>query len=171
MAETRDRILDALGTLLPEVGPAGATLEAVAARAEVSKGGLLYHFGSKEALFAGFLARLEEATAGEVERMRASADHGVETYLRISSVTDDHFTRTFLSALALIGTAEVDAAATVARVLATYRSAVEECVPDPVLARLVQLVGDGLYLNAMVGSLDPAEDDHVIARIVAMTRP
>ena len=34
------------------------TLDAVAQRAEVSKGGLLYHFPSKEALLQAMLARL-----------------------------------------------------------------------------------------------------------------
>ncbi len=41
MASARDRVLDAYETLLIEAGPAAATLDAVAAGAGVSKGGLL----------------------------------------------------------------------------------------------------------------------------------
>lgn len=61
MAEgTRDRILDALEKLLLVNGVAQVTLEAVAAQAGVSKGGLLYHFPSKEALLAAMVRRLGE---------------------------------------------------------------------------------------------------------------
>jgi len=49
MASARDRVLDAYETLLIESGPAATTLDAVAAAARVSKGGLLYHFASKDA--------------------------------------------------------------------------------------------------------------------------
>ena len=41
-------------------GVPGLTLEAAARGAGVSKGGLLYHFASKEALLAALLARLAE---------------------------------------------------------------------------------------------------------------
>lgn len=46
----RDRILDAVGPLATELGAGNFTLEQVAQAAGVSKGGLLYHFPSKEAL-------------------------------------------------------------------------------------------------------------------------
>ncbi|PTE20023.1 TetR/AcrR family transcriptional regulator, partial [Cereibacter changlensis JA139] len=41
---TRRRLLDAADQLSRTVGPARLSLEAVAAEAGVSKGGLLYHF-------------------------------------------------------------------------------------------------------------------------------
>ncbi len=46
----RDRILDAVGQLSTDLGAGNFTLEQVAQAAGVSKGGLLYHFPSKEAL-------------------------------------------------------------------------------------------------------------------------
>ncbi|WP_414171132.1 TetR/AcrR family transcriptional regulator [Clavibacter tessellarius] len=52
-ASARDRILDAFEELLVQQGERGTTLESVAAAAGVSKGGLLYHFGGKEALVEG----------------------------------------------------------------------------------------------------------------------
>ncbi|MEA2177259.1 MAG: hypothetical protein QOG77_556, partial [Solirubrobacteraceae bacterium] len=45
---TRDRLIDAFENLLVTVGSRAATLDAVAAAADVSKGGLLYHFPSKD---------------------------------------------------------------------------------------------------------------------------
>jgi len=46
----RDRILDAVGQLAMSLGAGNFTLEQVAQAAGVSKGGLLYHFPTKEAL-------------------------------------------------------------------------------------------------------------------------
>jgi AcrR family transcriptional regulator len=54
----REAILDAAEMVVGERGAAHLTLDAVAQRAEVSKGGLLYHFPSKEALLQAMLARL-----------------------------------------------------------------------------------------------------------------
>ena len=54
----REKVLDAFQRLLIERGARETTLDAVAQAAGVSKGGLLYHFGSREALIEGLLARL-----------------------------------------------------------------------------------------------------------------
>lgn len=53
----RDRLFDAAEALARSVGAANLTLDAVAHAAGVSKGGLLYHFPSKDALLAVMLER------------------------------------------------------------------------------------------------------------------
>lgn len=50
LSSIRDRILDAVGQLSMTLGAGNFTLEQVAQAAGVSKGGLLYHFPSKDAL-------------------------------------------------------------------------------------------------------------------------
>ncbi len=66
-SRTRDRLLDAAEQVLSERGATSLTLEAVALVADVSKGGLLYHFPSKEklieALVVRAVARVDEALA------------------------------------------------------------------------------------------------------------
>ena len=57
-SDARTRILDAAETLVRARGVTGLTLDAAAQSAGVSKGGLLYHFGSKEALLDALLKRL-----------------------------------------------------------------------------------------------------------------
>lgn len=52
------RILDAAERIVQAKGVAALTLDAAAREAGVSKGGLLYHFASKEALLIGLLTRL-----------------------------------------------------------------------------------------------------------------
>ena len=76
---SRDRILDAYADLLAEEGERFATVDAVAARAGVSKGGVLYHFPSKDQLAAAVCDRLavlaaEDAEVPVVEVAPAPAD-------------------------------------------------------------------------------------------------
>lgn len=62
--DTRERILAAATAVAHEVGPAHLSLDAVAAEAGVSKGGLLYHFPTKQALLVAII----ETQLATVER-------------------------------------------------------------------------------------------------------
>ena len=57
----REVLLDAAEDLIVERGAAGVSLDKVAARAGVSKGGLLYHFPSKNALAQALIQRMVES--------------------------------------------------------------------------------------------------------------
>lgn len=57
ISPARERILEAAERVVGEVGAARMTLDGVAQAAGVSKGGLLYHFPSKEALLVGLAKR------------------------------------------------------------------------------------------------------------------
>jgi AcrR family transcriptional regulator len=63
--DVRTRLLDAAEAIIQARGVAGLTLEAAARDAGVSKGGLLYHFASKEALLVALMARLAEFMRAE----------------------------------------------------------------------------------------------------------
>lgn len=56
-ANSKEAILEAAEAIVLEDGAAHLTLDAVAERAKVSKGGLIYHFPSKEALLVGMMER------------------------------------------------------------------------------------------------------------------
>lgn len=53
----RDHLLDSTEEVILRAGLGSLTLDAVAAHAKVSKGGLLYHFPSKDALILGLVER------------------------------------------------------------------------------------------------------------------
>src|SRR5512138_2973615 len=57
-SSTHDRMLDASEAVVVERGVGALALEAVAARAKVSKGGLLYHFPSKDDVVQGMVTRI-----------------------------------------------------------------------------------------------------------------
>jgi AcrR family transcriptional regulator len=63
--DARTRILDAAENIVRARGVAHLTLDAAAREAGVSKGGLLYHFASKEALLSGLLARMADWIAAD----------------------------------------------------------------------------------------------------------
>jgi AcrR family transcriptional regulator len=56
----RETLLDAAEAIVTEQGVGELTLEGVAARAGVTKGGLIYHFKTKEALLQALVERLIE---------------------------------------------------------------------------------------------------------------
>jgi AcrR family transcriptional regulator len=74
--DARTRILDAAEAIVQSRGVAGLTLEAAARDAGVSKGGLLYHFASKEALLAALLGRLAEFMEREYRACVAAQPEG-----------------------------------------------------------------------------------------------
>ncbi|MDY0064762.1 MAG: helix-turn-helix domain-containing protein [Steroidobacteraceae bacterium] len=57
LTPVRDRILEAAERVVSQVGAARLTLDLVAQAAGVSKGGLLYHFPTKESLLGGLAQR------------------------------------------------------------------------------------------------------------------
>src|SRR6185503_8147243 len=69
----RDRILEAAERVVAEVGAARLTLDVVAQAAGVSKGGLLYHFPSKESL----LGALAQRYVQNMEQCIESAKGGI----------------------------------------------------------------------------------------------
>jgi AcrR family transcriptional regulator len=62
-------IMDAAEAVVMEAGAAHMTLDAVAARAGVSKGGLLHHFPSKAALIEAMINRLIEARTASRQKI------------------------------------------------------------------------------------------------------
>lgn len=69
MNTSKGRILDAAEQIILRDGVARLTLDAVAAEAALSKGGVLYHFRSKDELIRGMIARLQEGFEAEMRRL------------------------------------------------------------------------------------------------------
>lgn len=142
----RDRVLDAFERLLVDRGERAATLEAVAREAGVSKGGLIYHFPSREAMVEGLLERLRARAAEDDELMREAAEGVVSYFLRTSQVAATPFDRTLVAATRLRSHAA--ARETLAEVQGLWYDSVLAAVGDATIAQMVMLMADGLYYNA-----------------------
>lgn len=162
----RDAVLDAFEALLIEEGERAATLDAVAQRAGVSKGGLLYHFPNKEALIAALLDRLEQLAVDDAKAM-AQAEEGAAAYFIKTSVwTGSPLDRAFVAATRL---AEVAHQETRRRFRMVQQQWLDLLVDDlgPDLAAAVRYMGDGLYFNAMLagGPAASVDVDRLLAAV------
>jgi AcrR family transcriptional regulator len=161
-ATARDRILDAFEELLVQQGERGTTLEAVAQAAGVSKGGLLYHFGGKEALVDGLLARMAAFAREDVERLRQAERGPVDRWIRGSLSTATPFDRAYVATSRLAQGNHPRARDTLTHLQDEWAAVILEAVGDPAVARAVLLIGDGLYYNSALqpwlGGSAPADD-------------
>ncbi|MFV2177895.1 TetR/AcrR family transcriptional regulator [Actinomadura sp. LOL_016] len=144
---TKNALLDAAEAVLSEHGTQALTLTAVADRAGVSKGGLLYHFPSKEALVKAMVARVIE----EFDDLIAEHDDG----------TPGAYTRAYVEATFEILTGEARAyrrwsAITAAAAdpeqaeplnvaMRRWHGRAEGEDADPVAAAVVRLAAEGLW--------------------------
>lgn len=163
----RERVLDALERLILE-GSAAPSLDAVAAGAGVSKGGLLHHFPDRGALTHGLILR----AVGEVDAaMQAAAGRGAaaETWLRLSVPDAEHQSaaRAMLVSVRLTGTGQLDLPPAVREATARWHAMITEELGDARAADVVRLVGDGLFLQALIGpSPDPQRVDDLVDHLV-----
>lgn len=162
----RRELLDAAVTVIRRDGAQSLTLDAVAAEAGVSKGGVLYHFGSKRALIDGlvdcWLDDFEERLDG---RDLAAA------YVRASDLSaagPEVSASEFGMLAALVEDPEVLEAAR-----RRYAEWMERMLGGT-LARedawLVRLAADGLWYSDLLGIAPPQGDDRrrLIERLLAL---
>lgn len=162
---TRERILDALRTVLARGGASAVTLEAVAAEAGLSKGGLLYHFKNKEALYAALLAESEaDVIAQMASRMqRMSATRAYLDFALPESELEAASTSALIAAVRADDSVGPDAAAALVAGFHRWDEPLLAGVDDPVLAQTIRLVGLGLYLGSVAGI--PTPDPQLLAEV------
>ena len=168
--DTRAKLLDAASVVIRRDGPQSLTLDAVAAEAGVSKGGLLYHFASKRDLLDAMLDGWLEEFAAEI----AAAEEGrgfAHGYVKASDMSGwaaaERATEFGLLA------AMVDEPGVLERVRERYAAWQEQLAAeasDPVEATVARLAADGLWLNDLLGLAPPAGElrERVMARMLAL---
>lgn len=158
---TRDRLLDAFELIIVGAGSRAATLDAVAAEAGVSKGGLLYHFHSKEALVDAMIERLRHQGDEDVERMRTAPEGPVTYYLETSVDTGSDFDRALIAGARIAQDQDQGARTVMADIRAAWFRVLEDHLGDAALARTILLIGEGLYFHDSAGIGDAASLDQV----------
>ena len=159
-------MLDAAAAVVLEQGAGKLTLDAVAVRAGASKGGVLYHFPSKEALLEALLDRVTSHNRVAYESTLAKTPVGPGRELKAyvtNSVRepdeDDHVSGALLAVLnsspAMIGS--------VADYFTARFAAISRDVPFE-RAALVHLATEGLWLMELfqVSPLDAKQRNRVV---------
>lgn len=163
---SRDAILDAAEGLIRELGVNRMTLDAVAARAGLSKGGLLYNFPTKEALLKGmigrFAASLNVASGGSVASRIAEL-----RLAKLDSVADEQKASHGMLAAVAENPTLLDLIRDAHKKLWDEIKASEK---DPDNSLLVWLAIEGLMFFEMfeTSPLSAEERDRTIARLKAL---
>jgi len=172
-SETRANVLDAAFRLAHRDGIAAVTLEAVASEAGISKGGLLYHFPSKDALIRGMVDSLREEFEAAAQRA-ADADpeiRGRTARAYLSACTDADASQS-KRWVALIGALvqQPDLLEPWRDLIAPAPAADRAEGTDVVAASIVRLAADGLWLADVLGTqpFRPGMRRRVIERLRAM---
>ena len=163
-ARTRDRLLDAAVAVVLRDGAQALTLDAVAAEAEVSKGGLLYHFKSKRELVEAMVERWLTEFQAEID---AAGSEFVQAYVRASAPAGNE-----LGMLAAL-IADPSLLVTVRRQYGIWQDRVEREGRDPVDATVARLAADGLWLAELLGMGPPtgALREQVLHRLLELAEP
>lgn len=148
-------MLDAYERILISDGERAATLDAVASAAGVSKGGLLYHFASKDDLAAGMVQRFTGLSDGDVSRMEQAPEGPVAYYVRTSVMEDDALDRALIAVTRLAQGGSMPASEALRESRRRWAETIRPHVDDDSALDLVMLVSDGLYFNnSLLGSGD-----------------
>ncbi|MBI5085271.1 MAG: TetR/AcrR family transcriptional regulator [Acidobacteria bacterium] len=173
------RILDAAERVVIRDGVARLTLDAVAAEAGLSKGGVLYHFPSKDSLVRGM-----------VDHLIAVSETAMKRAIEADSEPKGRVTRAILSIHFPEPETEVEhhnrvAAAMLAAILTNpallepvyeahkdVNARLLEDGIDPVRASIIHLAADGLWMAELLGIPGPGPENYrkIIERLYQMTR-
>jgi AcrR family transcriptional regulator len=159
----RTALLDAAAAVIRRDGAAALTLDAVAAEAGVSKGGVLYHFATKRALIDGLISRWLDDFAAQLEDGTFAAAYVRACDLSTTEVeTEVGLLAGMLEEPEVLEVARERYAEWMERMLAT--------ASDPVDAWLVRLAADGLWYSDLLGIAAPQGDDRrrLIERLLAL---
>lgn len=177
--DTRNIILDAAETVVATMGVANLTFEEVARVANISKGGVLYHFPSKEALTEAmierFIERFDTAVAEAAEHDGAPIGRNIRAYVRATvgepPLTGELFDRANGAITAALANFP-ERLEPVRRQSARTQEMIEDGTLDPIFATIVRLAIDGMWLaeNFNLMRFDPNLKAAVGERLIAWTR-
>lgn len=170
----RTKILDAAVRVINRDGMGAVTFEAVSAEAGLTRGGLLYHFPSREALLAGInehlVARWEgslEDAAGKAFAATSAAERHA-AYARVSAIGATRAELQFM----LDSSGDADTLAPWAGALDRWAPALPADAGDTVAMDhfIARLAADGLWIYDAItpGALDPALRARIADRIAAL---
>lgn len=175
--ETRRKILEAAAEM---IGRHGTTVPVsdIAKHAGVSKGGLLYHFPSKEALLVGLATELMTAFREEVQQLAAAEPEGtpgrlMRAYIRASFVETDNpqVLQDFISLAAnLMFDPEIEESAK--KDAAKWRTELNQDGLDPATVRLLISATDGANAGPLWGAvLNESDRKQLEQQLISMTYP
>jgi AcrR family transcriptional regulator len=150
VGSARERVLEAAERVVTDVGAARLTLDGVAQAAGVSKGGLLYHFPSKESLLGALAQRYVDSMDDCIGAAKGELQEGNSRDLKacILGVLGGDSRSKGIGAVLLAAAANDLALLEVIREhIAEYTAEIEASSSDFARAAIVSLAIDGLKMR------------------------
>ncbi|GAA2412110.1 TetR/AcrR family transcriptional regulator [Nonomuraea africana] len=159
---SRERLLDAAAEVLLADGAESLTLEAVAQRAGVSKGGLFYHFPTKQAMVAAMVERLTSAFDAALSTAGSEPGDFLRAYVAATIPEDHTAAPADRVTAALLAGVLVDPAGLepLRRRFAAWQARLVDDGIDPAAATAVRLAVDGWWAVRLLGLGEPAPGLH-----------
>jgi AcrR family transcriptional regulator len=180
----RSAILDSAQSIVVREGTGALTLDKIASEAKVSKGGLLYHFSTKEQLVAALVARTIEYFDRDLAHYHKSFEEHPGTHTRAFATATMEGQWAQDAGIAPRG---LDLFATVSAAFSTspelmeplrnayerWQNQVEDDGIDPVLATILRLAADGLWFTEMLGlsNFTPEQRQAILGKITHLATP
>jgi len=163
-AATKRRILDASERVVLRDGVGHLTLEAASAEAGLSKGGVLYHFPTRDALVAAMVARIIEQFDEDIASYlpepgtpdAALPGTYARAYLRATLEPVTPGEERLGAALLAAAAAEPELVVPLQEAAAGWQARLVDDGLDPATATLLRLACDGLWLCGLFGLAVPS---------------
>lgn len=173
---TKSRVLQAAGQVVLQRGVSGLTLEAVADAAGLSKGGLLYHYSSKDALVTAMVRYLASDTDERIaeHQLDDRAPGGwTRGYLQTCAMDGADAEGRLATAILAAGATDPGLLAPLRERQAGWRQALGDDGIDRITAHVVRLAADGLWMNDIFGLPVLSDDERaaVLEQLERLTDP
>ena len=168
---SKKAILEAAERVILRQGLAGTTIEAVAAEAGMSKGGLFYHFARKKDLLLQLMEKYEEEFVSLREEIRSSLPEGPGNLLKATILASVHgrfkANRNFSNMVTLLDDMDLRS-----KYAAMRRKLFDELTldyPYPEKVALALVGTDGYLLMEIFGEAYPAEvQDKILDQLLQL---
>ncbi len=170
----RRLIIDTAKLIIHEKGITALTLDAVAKQATISKGGLLYHYPSKEALIKGIAVSifedLDKALTEYAEKDQVEKGKWTRAMIEVTKDDLNHHAELNVAVMAS-SLLDEDVAENISN---SYQRSLIKLDNDgisPVTAAVIRLALDGLYYSQMlnVAPLNKKMQKEVLDQLLLMT--
>jgi AcrR family transcriptional regulator len=172
VVSARERILEAAERVVSEEGAARLTLDGVAHSAGISKGGLLYHFPSKESLLSALAQRYVDSMRHCISAARgtlSASTHGRELKACILGVlSEDPRSKAMGAALLAAAANDLTLLEVIRQRIEEYTQEIAESKADFARAAIVTLAVDGLKLreSLRISSFTPEQREQIVNELL-----
>ncbi|UOQ42898.1 TetR/AcrR family transcriptional regulator [Halobacillus salinarum] len=154
-------ILTAASKIVSDRGIFNLTLEAVAEQAGISKGGLLYHYPSKEALVKGMVEHLasnyQEKIKNNAEQDPVEKGRWTRSFLDVT-FNQSYENKDMNAGLLAAKAVNSDLLEPIRQAYKNWQHEIENDGLDPVKATIIRLAIDGIWLSELFDIYQIEED-------------